>query len=64
MFKLKLTGSNRIHHLYDISTLEDVAIGLLDDEVEAKRIATIAGNMKIGDGYVANKWTMICVEEG
>lgn len=52
MFILTTSYSNFRHHVYDINTLEDIMLGLTNDEYEAKRIANIAGNMKIGDRFV------------
>lgn len=63
MFKLKTNDSKYVHNLYDIATLEDVAIGIFNDEQEAKRIATIAGNMKFQELFITNKWTLCCVKE-
>ena len=63
MFKFVIAGSNYVHNLYDIATLEDVALGIFNDENEAKRVATIAGNMKFNDLFLAKKWGLTCLEE-
>lgn len=63
MFKFITTGSNWIHNLYDITTLEDVALGVLNDDKEAKRVAAIAGNMKINDLFLTADWSLACMEE-
>jgi hypothetical protein len=47
----------------NIDALEDVLIGLTDDEDEAKRIATIAGNMKIGDTFSGRDIYLKCKTE-
>ena len=63
MFILSTKNSNYRHHLYDIATLEDVVIGLTGDETEAKRIATIAGNMQFGDVFHNDYIYLKCKEE-
>ena len=63
MFTLSTSGSIYRHHLYDLDTLEDVLIGLIDDEPEAKRIAGIAGNMKIGDVFSNKDVYLKCRDE-
>lgn len=63
MFVLTTTYSKFTNHLYDIATLEDVLIGLTDDEDEAKRITTIAENMKIGDTFSGRDIYLKCKTE-
>lgn len=63
MFKFITTGSRYVHNLYDIATLEDVALGVLDDEKEAERVATIAGNMEFNDLFLAKNWSLTCLAE-
>lgn len=63
MFILTTTYSPYRNHLYDIATLEVVVLGLTDDEVEAKRISAIAGNMKIGDVFHGRDIYLKCKED-
>lgn len=63
MFVFKSDNDRFINHVNDIATLEDIALGYLNDECEARRVANIAGNMKLGELFVAKTWIMACVEE-
>jgi hypothetical protein len=63
MFVLTVSNSAYRNHLYDIVTLEDVVIGLTGDEHEARRIANIAGNMKIGDVFYNTDIYLKCKKE-
>lgn len=62
MFKFVPDGGC-VNTVGDIATLKDIALGYLDDEREAKRVAEIAGHMKLKELYVANGWGLACVEE-
>lgn len=62
MFKFVPDGKC-VNTVCDIATLEDIAIGYLNDEQEAKRVAEIAGRMKFKELYVANGWGLACVED-
>lgn len=62
MFKFVPDGG-RVNTVGDIATLEDIAIGYLDDVEEARRVAEIAGRMRFKELYVANGWGLACVEE-
>ena len=63
MFNFKVYSSNFINHVTDIATLEDIALGYLDDEKEAKRVSLIAGNMKFDEMFVADSWILTCKRE-
>ena len=63
MFILSVADSKYRHFLFDISTLEDVMLGLTDNDVDAKRIANIAGNMLIGDVFSNASIYLKCVKE-
>lgn len=63
MFKFKHFDDHRLNHVTDISTLQDIALGYLDDEKEANRVATIAGNMIFGDFFMTNTWMLTCTED-
>lgn len=63
MFTLTSTYSPFVNYLYDIDTLEDVILGLTGDELEAKRVAVIAGNMKIGDVFHGHDIYLKCKED-
>lgn len=63
MFVLTTSYNNFRNHLYNISTLEDLILGLTNDEVEAKRIAAIAKNMRVGDVFSNNDTYLKCVNE-
>lgn len=63
MFVLQTKYDHFRYCVNDISTLEDILHGLIDDESEVKRIITIAGNMLIGDGF-ARDGIMLTCEEG
>ena len=63
MFVLTTTYSKFTNHVYNVDVLKDFLIGLTDDEDEAKRIATIAGNMKIGDTFSGRDIYLKCKTE-
>lgn len=63
MFILTMRDCNRRHRMNDISTLEDVVLGLTNDEATAERIANIAGNMQIGDVFHNLDIYLKCVKE-
>ena len=63
MFKLIISGSKFINHCNDIATLEDIALGYLDNENEARRVAVIASNMKLEEVFATKTWSLVCVEE-
>lgn len=63
MFVLTTSYNNFRNHLYDTDTLEDFMLGLTNDEAESKRIATIAGNMKVGDAFSNHDIYLKCMNE-
>ena len=62
MFILTTSYSKFRNHVYDINTLEDIMLGLMDED-DAKRIAAIAGNMKIGDSFANDNIYLKCMLE-
>lgn len=63
MFKFRPFNSTFTNRVSDIRTLQDIALGYLDDEEEANRVAVIAGNMRIGDFFAADSWMLGCTED-
>ena len=63
MFTFNTSHDRFTYHVYDIATLEDILIGLTDDETESKRIASIAGNMRFGDTFSNSDIYLKCKPE-
>lgn len=63
MFKFKYAYDHHGNYVTDISTLQDIALGYLNDEKEANRVAMIAGNMTFGDIFASKKWMLSCMED-
>ena len=63
MFVLNTKYDRFIHHVTDVKDLQDILLGYTDDENESKRLAIIAGNMKIGDGFATYGITLTCQED-
>lgn len=51
------------HHVGDTETLKEIVEGLTGDPDEAVRIATIAGQMRIGDGFTSPGMMLTCEED-
>jgi hypothetical protein len=63
MFTINTTRDRFTHHVYDIDTLQDILLGLIDDESEANRITAIAGNMRFGDVFSNHEVYLKCKDE-
>ena len=63
MFVMSTKYDRFIHHVTDIKSLQDILLGYTNDEDESKRVAVIAGNMKIGDGFATSGITITCQED-
>ena len=63
MFVLQTKYDRFRHHVTDIKDLQDILLGLTDDEDESKRLAIIAGNMKLGDGFATDGIMLTCEED-
>ena len=63
MFKFRVATEVFSNKVSDIDTLEDIALGYLNDEQEARRVSEIAGRMKLHEIYIANNWSLWCKED-
>lgn len=63
MFVLQSKYDHFRHHVNDVKDLQDILLGLTDNEDESKRLAAIAGHMKIGDGFATDGILLTCEEE-
>ena len=60
MFTFNTVHDHFTYHVYDLATLNDILLGLLDDETDAKRITDIAGCMKFGDTFSNSEIYLKC----
>ena len=63
MFRFRTNTNYFENNVYDVNTLENIALGYLDDETEARRVAEIAGRMRIGETFIATDWGLWCLKE-
>ena len=63
MFVLNIDDNKPRHFFYSPTTLRDFLVCLNGDRPEAQRIATIAGNMKIGDAFSNKDIYLKCKDE-
>lgn len=63
MFRFRTNTNYFENNVYDVNTLENIALGYLDDETEARRVAEIAGRMRIGEIFIATDWGLWCLKE-
>lgn len=51
------------HRVGDTESLKDLVFGLTMDSVKAHRIAIIAGQMRIGEGFATDGILLTCEED-
>ena len=51
------------HHVGDTETLEEIILGLTDNQDLATRVTCIASHMQLGDGFAAPGLMLTCEED-
>jgi hypothetical protein len=63
MFIFRSTSDLSTHKTNDIKDLQDIVLGVTNDESEAERFATVAGHMKFSDIFCSNNGVLTCLRD-